>query len=290
MADKTTHSANSPEESTTLSMDDTLRAALALLRHAYDCAQDAQAAPWDFALEISKLYQAGLTITDLRWLVVKGLVEHGSETSAYGDAHRSFTRSQGLNFLTTTCVVLTKTGAAFACQVLEAAAGTSAIEEPLDGDRKAEPSSESPPTNGEAQPRTTRKPHWDAGRRELSLGGRIVKQFIVPASNQEAILSAFQEEGWPDHIDDPLPGNHGIDPRIRLNDVIYRLNRSQSQHLIRFHTNGNGDGVYWDLCDSRPVRPCNTSRAAGERTIDVRSTCDRRLRSNTSTCNLSAKN
>jgi len=61
----------------------------------------------------------------------------------------------------------------------------------------------------------------------LSLGDRIVKQFHVPASNQEVILNTFQEEGWPRHIDDPLTGNYGIDPRTRLNDAIYRLNHKQ---------------------------------------------------------------
>jgi hypothetical protein len=34
----------------------------------------------------------------------------------------------------------------------------------------------------------------------------------VPAGNQELMLSAFQEEGWPEHIHDPLPGNHLTDP------------------------------------------------------------------------------
>ena len=85
-----------------LSIDDTLRLALALLRHASDCARDTDAAPWDLAIEIGELYETGLTITDLRWLVVKGFVEHGGETSAYGDAHRSFTCSAGFNFLTQT--------------------------------------------------------------------------------------------------------------------------------------------------------------------------------------------
>ena len=46
---------------------------------------------------IDKLYETGLTISDLRWLVAKGLVQHGQETSVYGDSHRSFRPSDGLN-------------------------------------------------------------------------------------------------------------------------------------------------------------------------------------------------
>jgi len=245
--DETTHAADHPEDPTRLLIDDNLYAALTLLRYAYECAQDTHAALWDFALEINELFEVGLTITDLRWLVVKGFVEHGGEISTYGDPHRSFTRSEGFNFLTTTCVILTEKGAAFACQVLQAAAATNAAEEPRAGAREAETDGEIPPANGETQPKATLKPHWDPARRELSLAGRIVKKFHVPAGNQEMILSAFQEEGWPEYIDDPLPGNHNIDPKTRLNDAVYRLNRKQLTLLIRFHTNGTGTGVLWSL-------------------------------------------
>lgn len=245
--DETTRAADNSEDSVRLPIADNLCVALTLLRHAYDCARDTNATPWDFALEISELYEVGLTITDLRWLVAKGFVEHGSETSTYGDQHRSFTRSNGLKFLTTTCVILTEKGTEFASQVLQATAGTDAGELPRAGARKIEPSREILPANGATQPKATRKPHWDQKRRELSLAGRIVKQFHVPAGNQELILGAFQEEGWPEYIDDPLPGNHEIDPKTRLNDAVYRLNRKQHTFLIRFHTNGTGSGVHWSL-------------------------------------------
>jgi hypothetical protein len=241
-------------DSAALPSNDNLHAALALLRHAYDCAEDARAAPWDFALEIGKLHEAGLTITDLRWLVAKGFVEHGAETSAYGDAHRSFTRSEGFNFSTTTCVVLTRKGTAFACQVFQAAPATTAAPELLEAAPQAAPGSQIASPNGETGPGPGLKPHWDPGRRELSLGDRLVKRFHVPAGNQELILNAFQEEGWPKHIDDPLPGNHLIDPKTRLNDVIYRLNRAQITPLIRFRTNGHGSGVHWSLCAPKLMR------------------------------------
>ena len=48
--------------------------------------------------------------------------------------------------------------------------------------------------------------------------------------------------------------NHDIDPKTRLNHVIYRLNRTQIKPLIRFHTNGTGTGVHWSLCDPKPMR------------------------------------
>jgi hypothetical protein len=280
MNDRSTRSADGSGESPSLSVDNNFCAALALLHYAHDRAQDAHAAPWDFALEIGELYEAGLTITDLRWLVVKGFVEHGAETSAYGDPHRSFARSRGFNFLTTTCVVLTTRGASFTCQVLQAPAATNAASEPPDGAGEGEAGSEFPAPNGKMQPEATLKPHWNPARRELSLGSRLVKQFLVPAGNQEVILSAFQEEDWPEYIDDPLTGNHGIDPKIRLNSAVYRLNHKQLELLIRFHTNGKGNGVHWSLVratdDAPTAQRCRgtdgvCTGASYRRAIDVRS-------------------
>jgi hypothetical protein len=102
---------------TTVPIDDNFKAGLALLWQAYRYAQDAGAEQWDFALESDVLYQTSLTISDLRWLVAKGFAEHGQETSFYGDAHRSFRPSSGLNFVPTTCFVLTPKGAELAGRI-----------------------------------------------------------------------------------------------------------------------------------------------------------------------------
>ena len=99
-------------------IDDHLRAGLALLWQAYRYAQDAGAAVWDFALENESLYETELTISDLRWLVAKGFAEHGQETSFYGDLHRSFRPSKGLNFVRASCFVLTPEGAELAGRIL----------------------------------------------------------------------------------------------------------------------------------------------------------------------------
>jgi hypothetical protein len=104
-------------------IDESFRAGLLLLYQAFTYAHDAGADAWDFALEIDKLYETGLTISDLRWLVAKGYAEHGQETSIVGDAHRSFRQSGGLNFSDMTCFVLTSKGGEFASQVLKQSAG-----------------------------------------------------------------------------------------------------------------------------------------------------------------------
>jgi hypothetical protein len=94
------------------------------------------------------------------------------------------------------------------------------------------------------------KPVWDPSHRELRYNGKLVKRFRVPASNQIAILDAFQEDGWPEFIDDPIPPERGIDPKHRLNVTIKSLNRNQVDPLIRFHGNGNGLQVYWEAVES----------------------------------------
>lgn len=103
-------------------MDDDFRSGLSLLWQANTYAQDSGAELWDFALEIDSLYETGMTISDLRWLVAKGYVQHGQETSVYGAPHRSFHPSDGLNFTNTTCFVLTSQGSTFAVKIMKQAA------------------------------------------------------------------------------------------------------------------------------------------------------------------------
>ena len=92
--------------------------------------------------------------------------------------------------------------------------------------------------------------------RELWLGGVLVKAFRQPAINQVTILAAFQEEGWPHHIDDPLPGGDNVDSQDRLHDAIRRLNQ-QKVSLIRFLSDGLGKGILWELRQKakRPEAP-----------------------------------
>jgi hypothetical protein len=65
-------------------------------------------------------------------------------------------------------------------------------------------------------------PHWDQDRRVLTFDGKICKIYVHEALNQWKILQAFQEEGWPPWIHDPLPGpDHKRKQRLAdtLNDM-----------------------------------------------------------------------
>jgi hypothetical protein len=46
-------------------------------------------------------------------------------------------------------------------------------------------------------------PWWDGERHELLFNGSSVKRYVKPGPEQEKILQVFEEEGWPECIDDP---------------------------------------------------------------------------------------
>ena len=79
------------------------------------------------------------------------------------------------------------------------------------------------------------------------MGTNVVKEFKLPSPNQETLLTAFEEEGWPPHIDDPLSPTPPLDPRRRLHDTIKALNRKQKHGLIRFRGDGSGEGIRWEF-------------------------------------------
>lgn len=90
-------------------------------------------------------------------------------------------------------------------------------------------------------------PHWNAMHRELVVDGQVVKRFRVPAPNQEAVLTAFEEEGWPHRVFDPLPPVDSTDAKQRLHETIKSLNGHRLARIIRFRGDGTGEGVFWEL-------------------------------------------
>ena len=206
----------------------TLRKLLRAFRYAYDCNRDR----WDFAVEISELRQLQVSNEDLRWLIGKQLVEHAEESDDEKTRGRRFRATVGFSLSARTCFVLSDLGLEFSQQLSGATSSPAGQECPLDLDSLG--------LVGQL------RPVWDSTRHELSLGGKLVKKFKWRAANQEAILSAFAEEGWPPRIDDPLPPIGDIDPKRRLSDAIKCLNRHHANALIRFCGDGSGEGVLWE--------------------------------------------
>jgi hypothetical protein len=230
-----------------LALSPRLRAALSVLLDAHLYAQDLRLDSWDFAVELSTLRPLGLTNSDFRWLAGKGLVECGRELTLARDERRSFRQCTHLKLKKRTCLVLT-------CAGVVAAGGEAPVEvrreqatAVVDSTDRSAHRPISLPEFIAASSISEPKPTWDRDRQQLRLGKMIVKQFKVPAANQETVLAAFQEEDWPVRIDDPLSPKPDQDPKRRLHDTINSLNRNQSRRLIRFLGDGSGQGVRWEF-------------------------------------------
>lgn len=206
---------------------------------AFDYAFSMRVDTWQFAIGIGELRMAGLSDSDCRWLVSAGYAEHAQEMTRTEDAVRRFQPVHNLSFFDRSCFVFTARGADFARDSLDWLAAH------LCDDQQVASQAFAPPTDVEVL-----VPSWDRERHELRLGGHMVKQFKWIAANQEMILSAFEEEGWPIRIDDPLPPRPEQDSKRRLHDTIKCLNRNQRQRLIHFGGDGTGEGVVWSLVPS----------------------------------------
>ena len=90
------------------------------------------------------------------------------------------------------------------------------------------------------------------GKHELWARGRLVKDLKPRAPDQDTILSSFEELGWQERIDDPLPPKPGgRNPKLRLRDAIHRLNQHQRHPGIRFRGDYTGQGIRWEFEDEQ---------------------------------------
>jgi len=83
-----------------------------LLLEAEGFARDTECDIWDFAVEFPALRTAGLTETDLRWLLKKEFLLHRLETTPVCESTRCFLGNAGLKFAPESCFVLTTVGEA----------------------------------------------------------------------------------------------------------------------------------------------------------------------------------
>jgi hypothetical protein len=227
-----------------------VRSGLQFLWKSYLYARELFADPWEFSVEWLELRRLGLTCNEVRWLIRQGLVEHACEITATEDEFRKFVPCSNLTLSKRTCLVLTEEGCRLSQQFAKAqgAEGTATGINPP-------PSSlaSSLPLNDHGAAELI-MPQWDRDRRQLRIAAKIIKEFKVPAPNQEMVLGAFEEEHWPPKIDDPLPHRPGIVPQRRLHDTINSLNRRQRHRLLHFSADGLGSGIRWEFLTKRHLR------------------------------------
>lgn len=82
------------------------------------------------------------------------------------------------------------------------------------------------------------RPHWDAVLRCLTWDGKVVAEYRRPARSQTTILSAFEEEGWPRQIYDPLTGG-------KLRQTLKDLQEKFQYTPIEFEADGTGSAIRW---------------------------------------------
>jgi hypothetical protein len=90
-------------------------------------------------------------------------------------------------------------------------------------------------------------PYWDSLNRKLYFRGELVKAFTSPADHQEAILAAFQAQGWPPSIPNPLAGDTEAQRHLRQERAVRRLKGNQHARLLDFHVRAGGKNVTWEV-------------------------------------------
>lgn len=94
-----------------------------------------------------------------------------------------------------------------------------------------------------AAPATARPavPSWDSASGELRWGGQTIRNVRVmrEPSNVQLLLDAFEAQGWPPRIDNPLPD---AEPH-QLNQALQQLKKNLSG--IAFRSQEGGKVVCW---------------------------------------------
>ena len=215
------------DEDITLVIRPELKNALSLLLQAHETAYRLSLPKWEFALEVYSIKEAGLNNNDLRYLICQGMTEHRVEITRRGARQRSFELPPGMSIAARSCFVL-------------ADERVELVQKMISDGLTATDSSRPLPKRG----LRAAVPFWDFHHRELRVGDILAKRFRQPAKNQEAILNAFQEEGWPPRIDSPIAAAGSTDAQERLQDAVKRLNH-QINPVLRFFSDGKGRGVTW---------------------------------------------
>lgn len=85
------------------------------------------------------------------------------------------------------------------------------------------------------------KPSWNRNSGTLTLNGKLVKQVTKMglAKNAVPVLDAFEEEAWPDRIDDPTSTGNSE----KLRNTVRSLNANCNG--ITFEADGTGTGFRW---------------------------------------------
>jgi hypothetical protein len=217
------------------------------LFRAYEAAHAGGLPVWEFAVELSALYDEGLTPTDLRRLVTTGILRHRRETTSKKTGRRTFVDENRFGFTNRSAFVLTEDG--YARLSAEYAKGGQP------GDASTLPLFPTPSSPAEPVP------HWDAQRGQLWFEGELLYARKRLSPRLEGILAAFEEQHWVARIADPLQQGHTKETPHELRDAVRRLNRALRKPLIGFRCDGTGEGIIWEARKRRAAHKPRLHRA-----------------------------
>jgi len=206
--------------------------ALVLLNDATSFARDTGRDAWDYCLRLEELLSAGLTVADCRWLADKKLVD--ARDLGQGRGRRGGNKPRKPTFTRATHFVLTVAGAAYAAE-LRSANGKPRAKNVKGAAHRARG------TEGMGNPR------WDSRLLVLHVDEIAVKKFQAKARNQMAVMAAFEAQGWPRQIHNPLNSCSPARRAQALADAVHGLNRNLRAKVIRFHTAEKGASVRYEL-------------------------------------------
>ncbi len=101
-----------------------------------------------------------------------------------------------------------------------------------------------PESVGAPRPAVTEsKPIWDRERGRLELGGVLVRKVSRRGKNIRKVLDAFQDQGWPQCIGNPLLEKHAKSMDLAtFHETLKTLNKTLK--AIKFSGDGFG-GIVW---------------------------------------------
>jgi hypothetical protein len=91
------------------------------------------------------------------------------------------------------------------------------------------------------------KPKYDRDAMALWLGDECVHRYSDQATNETAILKAFQRRGWPRSVKNPLGKVQNKKYGAWLKTTVWELNHSQKPWWILFRSHPTSRSVSWEL-------------------------------------------